>query len=215
MMVFTEQNRMAIRIAVEAAEKRTRGEIVPMVVPVSALYRDASHLAGLIMALLALALLVAFDYGWESWHWSGGHPGWSVIIVLAAYVLGSLAGRSPSVIRLLTSQDRMKRKVELRAQRAFYEQGLHKTREGTGILILLSTLERRVQILADRAIDERVPSGTWDALVDDLVRGIQAGRETETVCRVIAKCGDLLAVHFPACEGDNPNELSDDLIRGA
>ena len=81
-----------------------------MVVPASALYRDASHLAGLIMALLALALLVASDYGWGSWHWSGGSPGWSVIIVLAAYVLGSLAGRSPSVIRLLTSQDRMKGK---------------------------------------------------------------------------------------------------------
>jgi putative membrane protein len=215
MMNFTEQDRMAIRAAVEAAESRARGEIVPMVVPASALYRDASHLAGLIMALLALALLVAFDYGWRSWHWSGGHPGWSVIIVLAAYALGSVAGRRPAVIRSLTPQDRMKRKVELRAQRAFYEQGLHKTREGTGILILLSLLEHRVQILADRAIDERVPSGTWDALVDDLVRGIQGGREIETMCRVIATCGDLLALHFPAREGDNPNELSDDLIRGA
>jgi putative membrane protein len=105
-------------------------------------------------------------------------------------------------------------KVRLRAERAFYEQGLHKTREGTGILILLSLLERRAQILADQAINTRVPRGTWDSLVQDLVQGIQAGRHTEAFCHVVARCGDLLAAHFPAREGDNPNELPDELIRG-
>lgn len=215
--LFSKDDLETIRAAVEAAERHTRGEIVPMVVPTSALYRDASHLAGLIVALLALALLVAFDYGLGSWHWSWSsrHPGWSLIAVLAAYVLGNMAGRSPAIIRLLTSDERMTKKVEFRAQRAFYEQGLHKTREATGILILLSLLERRVQILADRTINDLVSPGTWDALVRDLVSGIQAGRETQTLCRVIAQCGDLLAEHFPANEGDNPNELSDDLVRGA
>jgi putative membrane protein len=104
--------------------------------------------------------------------------------------------------------------VWLRAERAFCEQGLHKTREGTGILILLSLLERRAQILADQAINTRVPPGTWDSLMQDLVQGIQAGRHTEALCHVVTRCGDLLAAHFPAREGDNPNELPDELIRG-
>ncbi|MDQ6733305.1 MAG: TPM domain-containing protein [Nitrospirota bacterium] len=212
--MFSDHDLTTIRAAVEAAERRTRGEIVPMVVPVSARYRDASYLAGLILALVALAVLLSVDYGWGRWQWKGHHPGWIMIGAVAAYALGSFIGCFPRIIRLLTSDERMAMKVRLRAERAFYEQGLHKTKEGTGILILLSVLERRAQILADQAIDTRVPPGTWDALVQTLVAGIQAGRHTEAFCQVVARCGDLLAVHFPAHEGDNPNELPDELIRG-
>ena len=212
--MFSQSDLDMIRAAVESAEKRTRGEIVPMLVPASARYRDASHLAGLILALLTLALLLGLDYGWGPWGGTGHHPGWIVLSTLAAYALGSFIGRHPAVIRLLTSDERMAMKVRLRSERAFYEHGLHKTREGTGILILISLLEHRAQILADQAIDQRVPPGTWEALVQDLISGIRSGRPTQTLCQVIAQCGNLLAVHFPIRDGANPNELPDDLIRG-
>ena len=212
--MFTNEDLAAIRAAVSKAERRTRGEIVPMVVPVSARYRDTSYLAGLILALVALAVLLSLDYGWGRWRWTDHHPGWIMIGVLAAYALGSFIGRFPRVIGLLTSDERMAMKVRLRAERAFYEQGLHKTKEGTGILIFLSVLERRAQILADQAIDARVPPGTWDTLVHELVQGIRADRQTEAFCDVITRCGDLLTIHFPASGGDNPNELPDELIRG-
>lgn len=212
--MFSDRDLTTIRAAVEAAEKRTRGEIVPMVVPASGLYRDASHVAGLILALMTLALLLTVDYGWGPWWGVEHHPGWMMVSALIAYGLGTVIGRAPSVIRLLTSNERMAMKVRLRAERAFYEQGLHKTREGTGILILLSLLERRAQILADQAINTRVPAGTWNSLVQDLIRGIQAGQQTQALCQVIDRSGDLLAAHFPVRGGDNPNELPDDLIRG-
>jgi putative membrane protein len=211
--MFSEQDMNMIRAAVEAAERRTRGEIVPMVVPVSARYRDVSYLAGLILALVVLAVL-SVDHGWGRWQWTGRHPGWMIVWVLAAYGLGNFIGRFPPIIRLLTSDERMAMKVRLRAERAFYEEGLHKTKEGTGILIFLSLLERRVEILADQAIDARVPPGTWDMLVRDLVQGIRTDRQTEAFCDVIRRCGDLLAIHFPTHGGDNPNELPDELIRG-
>jgi putative membrane protein len=212
--MFSEQDINAIRAAVEAAERRTRGEIVPMVVPASARYRDASHMAGLILALLVLTMLLTWDYGWGPWTWSGHQSGWIVLSALAAYGIGSIIGGFPCIIRLLISDKRMAMKVRLRAERAFYEQGLHRTKEGTGILLFLSLLERRVEILADQAIDARVPPGTWNMLVHDLVQGIRADRQTAAFCDVIARCGDLLALHFPARDGDNPNELPDELIRG-
>lgn len=211
--MFSQSDLDTIRAAVETAERRTRGEIVPMVVPSSARYRDASHVAGLILALLVLALFLTLDFGWGPWGWTGHHPGWFVLSALAAYALGTYIGRYSAVIRLLTPYERMAMKVRLRAERAFYEQGLHKTREGTGILILLSVLEHRVQILADRAIDSRVPAGTWDSLVQDLVGGIRAGCHTQALCQAILRCGDLLAIHFPARDGENPNELPDELIK--
>jgi putative membrane protein len=133
--------------------------------------------------------------------------------VVLAYALGHWAGSLSPFIRFFMSRERMAFKVRRRAELAFYEHGLHKTREGTGILIMASLLERRVQVLADRAINERVPPGTWDNLVQEMIREITDGRPTEAFCRAIARCGDLLSQHFPAAPGDNPDELADDLIQ--
>ncbi|MBM4124314.1 MAG: hypothetical protein FJ246_05090 [Nitrospira sp.] len=211
--MFSQEDLKKIREAVQAAEPRTRGEIVPMVVPSSARYQEAGHRVGLALALLVLTLFLTADYGWTGWGWSRHEAGWIMIGVVLAYAFGQWLGSFPACIRLAVSQARMAAKVRLRAERAFYEHGLHKTREGTGVLLMVSLLERQVQVLADRAINERVAPGTWDQLVQDLIAGIKDGRPTEALCRAIARCGDLLVKHFPAGEGDNPDELADELIQ--
>lgn len=214
MKLFSDEDLRKIHDAVQTAERRTRGEIVPMVVPSSARYRETAHLAGLVTSLVVLTALLMLDGGWGTWGWTDHHPGWIVLGMLVGYIVGGWAGSHPLWIRFFTSKQRMAFKVLRRAELAFYEHGLHKTREGTGILIMASLLEHRVQVLADKAIDERVPQGTWDRLVQEMVQGIKAGQPTEAFCRAIAQCGDLLAVHFPARDGDNLDELPDDLIQG-
>lgn len=210
---FSDDDLRKIRGAVQAAERRTRGEIVPMVVPSSARYREVGHIAGLAAALIALTVLLTLEHGWGQYAWQEHHPGWIVLSVVLAYIVGYWAGTLPAFIRFFTTKERMAFKVRRRAELAFYEHGLHKTREGTGILIMASLLERRVQVLADKAINERVSPGTWDNLVQELIQGIKDGRPTEAFCQAIARCGDLLAQHFPARPRDNPDELSDDLIQ--
>lgn len=210
---FSDQDLQRIRAAVQAAERKTRGEIVPMVVPASARYREAAFRTGLILGLLTLAGLVTAEAYWLPWGWHAGNAGWLLLAVLLAYGIGQWLGACPSVVRLVTSRERMAFKVRRRAELAFYEHGLHKTQEGTGILIMVSLLERRVQVLADRAINERVPPGTWDALTQELIQGIKDGRPTEALCQAIARCGDLLADYFPARPGDNPDELGDELVQ--
>ena len=213
MNLFTEDDLRKIHEAVQAAERRTRGEIVPMVARSSARYSDARYLSGLSFALLTLTVLLTWELGWGQHVWHLHHPGWIVLGVVLAFAVGYGAGSLPPVIRFFTSNERMAFKVRRRAELAFYEHGLHNTREGTGILIKASLLERRVQVLADKAINERVPPGTWDTLVNGLIQGIKDGRPTEAFCRAIAMCGDLLAQHFPARPSDNPDELADDLIQ--
>jgi putative membrane protein len=195
MKMFSDGDLRKIREAVQAADS------------------EARYLAGLAFSLLVLTVLLTWDLGWGQYVWHLHHPGWIVLSVVLAYALGYWAGSLPAVIQLFTSKERMAFKVRRRAELAFYEHGLHKTREGTGILIMASLLERRVQVLADKAINDRVPPSTWDALVNDLLQGIKDGRSTEAFCRAIAACGDHLAQHFPARPGDNPDELADDLIQ--
>jgi putative membrane protein len=211
--IFSEQDLAQIRAAVQAAERRTCGEIVPMVVPASGRYGEARHRTGLAAALLTLAVLMTLDYRWDLWWWSRHPAGWILVATVLAYSLGQWAGLLPGCVRLFVSDARMSLKVRRRAEEAFHRHGLHKTKEGTGVLIMISLLEHRVQVLADRAINERVPPETWDRLVAGLVEGIRAGRPTEALCQAIAICGDLLAAHFPARGGDNPDELKNDLIQ--
>jgi putative membrane protein len=210
-MRFSEQDLHKLNTVVKEAERRTRGEIVPMVVSASGRYREAAHLMGLIAALLCLAVLLTSGL-WQ-WHGAPYRSGIMLVAVMLGYLAGRWLGSLPAIIRMVVPEERLSQNVRRRAELAFYEHGLNKTREGTGILILVSLLERRVQVLADKGINEKVPPGMWDRLVEELIQHIKAGRALEGLSRAIRQCGDLLARYFPAAEQDNPDELRDDLIR--
>jgi len=197
MMQFTDAERERIKQTVQQAERGTKGEIVPMIVPASALYREAGYRTGLILALLTLAVLLTLEMYWVPWGWHAGNAGWPMLAVVVAYGIGQWLGTGSNIIRLVTSRERMADKVKLRAEQAFYQHGLHNTKERTGILILVSLLERRVHVLADKGINDRVPPGTWDGLVNGILDGIRTGNATNAICEAIAKCGALLSQVSP------------------
>lgn len=213
MLSFTDAERERIKEAVQQAERRTTGEIVPMIVPSSARYREAGYRTGLILGWLTLAALLTIETYWLPWGWHAGNAGWLLLAVIAAYGGGEWLGTFPTVIRLVTSRQRMAYKVKLRAQQAFFQHGFQNTKGRTGILILVSLLERRVHVLADKGINERVPAGTWEGLVNGIIEGIRQGKPTDVLCEAIARCGALLAKACPAGSGDNPDELPDELIQ--
>jgi putative membrane protein len=213
MTAFTDAERERIRQAVQQAERVTKGEIVPMIVSASALYLEAGYRMGLILALLSLALLLTIEIYWLPWGWHAGNAGWLLMAVVVSYGLGQWLGRVPMVVRLVTSRERMAHKVTLRAEQAFYKHGLHNTKGRTGILILVSMLERRVHVLADKGINDHVPVGTWDGMVNGILDGIRTGQATDAICSAITKCGVLLAEVAPTGSGDNPDELPDELIQ--
>lgn len=213
MLSFTDEERERIKQAVQQAERRTTGEIVPMIVPSSARYREAGYRTGLILGWLTLAVLLTIETYWLPWGWHAGNAGWLLLAVIGAYGVGEWLGTFPAVIRLVTSRERMAYKVKLRAQQAFYQHGFQNTKGRTGILILVSLLEHRVHVLADKGINDCVPAGTWEGLVSGIVEGIRSGKPTDAICAAIARCGELLAKTCPAGSGENPDELPDELIQ--
>src|SRR5207253_10746373 len=58
---LTAEERERIQLAVQAAERRTKAEIVPMVVMRSGLYREVRHWVGLGLALLVLTILLTIE----------------------------------------------------------------------------------------------------------------------------------------------------------
>jgi len=213
-MSFSEHDQTRIRQAVTEAERQTRGEIVPMVIERSALYREARYRAGIGCAFLMLSTLLTIEWEWMPWGWHATNAGWLLLSVIVAYGLGYWMGTFTPVIRLLTSHERMAHKVNIRAHQAFLEHGLHRTELGTGVLVLISLLEQRIEVLTDHPILDQVPQHIWDDMVGVIRNGFQKGNPVESLCHAIATCGTVLAKAFPAENGEaNPNELPNKLIQ--
>jgi putative membrane protein len=200
---FTNDEQERIRQAVIAAESKTSGEIVPMLVTSSARYTEV-ELLGLIAGLFA-GMLAEFFWG-DPW---GSHY-FNLWPVLGALV-GFLICRVSTVKRLLSSQQRIADAVHVLALASFTEQGLHYTKDHTGILLFVSLLEHRVEMLADRGINEKVEPGTWDEVVAMIKTGLRSGAACDSFCNAIERCGAILATHFPR-QPDDKDELSNRLI---
>lgn len=201
---FTSAERERIRQAVVAAEATTAGEIATMLVDESDSYRDAEILGAVLLAGLA-GILVAVG--------TSMHTIWSYIpLVFCLFFPARLAFRFlPSLKLPFAGRSRLNSAVAGRAIRSFYERGLYKTAGETGILIFISLLERKVWILGDRGINERIDPGFWQQMADELSRGIRQGNPCGALCVTIARCGAELRRHFPH-QADDINELQDDLI---
>jgi putative membrane protein len=207
------EERERIRLAVHAAEEHTNAEIVPMIVGRSGLYRDAQHRAGLILALSVLTILLTFDMLWLPWGWHAANAAWLVLATILAYGAGVWLGTLVPIVRLLTPTDRMHQKVRLRAECAFAQHAVSQTRERTGVLIMVSLLEHQIHVLPDQSLFQRVPTERWLQIVHAAVDRLKTGDVVGGVCQSIQTCGVLLAEVCPGRPGDNPDELSNELVQ--
>lgn len=202
--LFNEEETQRIESTVEKVEKRTSGEIVPMVVDESYDYPRAEILgAGLFSLAAAVTLSWAF-FGESLWHFL-----W--LFALCYFPFKCLIRRVPTLRRRLIHPDEISAEVEEKAVVSFLEQGLHHTRDETGILILISLFERRVHVLADRGINDVVPPNSWDEIVQIITDGIHRGDTCNALCAAIESCGQLLEEHFPI-KVDDTNELPNLII---
>ena len=201
---FSDEEKERIHQAVLAAEQRTSGEIVPMIVGASGHYYEV-ELGGLIVGLIA-GTAAAFFLA-NPWGLTHAELAWPLVGAGIGFVLC----RIPAVKRRLIPEDRIAEAVHIRGLAAFTAHGLHYTRAHTGILILASLLEHKVEVLADRGINEKVTPGTWDEVVQILTSGLKSGNGCDAFCAAIGRCGDTLAAHFPR-QPDDRDELADKLV---
>lgn len=188
----------------ENAEAGTSGEIATMVVDHSDGYPEAAVLGGVLVAgFVAVVVCVVFHHVTI----------WSYIplVFLAFYPARYLFRRFPRLKLSFVGRRRLVHAVRDRAVRAFFEKELHHTRQQNGVLIFISLLERKVWILGDRGIHDKIPAHVWNGLARELSAGIREGRACESLCTVVARCGELLAGHFPKTPDDR-NELPDDVL---
>jgi putative membrane protein len=215
--LFSEQERQLIAATVAEAEKDTAGEIVPVVATVSGRYDRAEDLFGLLLGLVALAVIWVLFQDTTETAWAAGHtPTLGLAAIIASVVAGFLAGAALAtrypVLRLPFIPPReMRQEVERRALEAFQRYRVRTTVGGTGVLIYVSLYEHMVRVVGDDAVTEKISQADWEAICALVVDGMKTDRAADGLAQAVRKSGELLARHFPIQPGDR-NELANELI---
>jgi putative membrane protein len=204
----------SIRSRVEEAEKGTRAEIVPLVLPRSSDYRwvhSKCALRGLLIGIVAgiglehfgASMISAQDARW---------------IAVLGGVIGFLLSMVPAFARAVIGQERLHSEVDRRAFAEFLLQGCAETEGRVGVLVMVSLFEHEIEIVADRGIQSGLKAqGAEKALENvcsDFSRYAREGKAIEGLEHVIRRLGEIFRELFPDTDGDPSDSLPNDLRVG-
>jgi len=188
-LFFTESDKERLRAAVHDVESRTIGEVVVMLVDASDDYPEAEIIGGIFLSS-CVSLILTFLFFHASIFWF-------VPISFVLFLPFKLLLRSlPNLKKLFLGADRKEEAVITRAFVAFYEHGLDKTRQRTGVLFFLSLFERKVHILADQGIYSKIGQETLDRYAGIVVEGIKKGLACNALCQAIQGHGSAAINSF-------------------
>jgi putative membrane protein len=203
---FTENENADIAAAIKAVEKNTSGEVAVMVVDESDSYPESNILSGVIIG--GLVSLVITELFFED-----SLTVFAIFFAVLSLGTGWAIEYLPALKRIFISNNRLDELVREQAVQSFYQKGLHKTRDASGVFFFISLFEHKVWILADSGINSKISQQELQVYASDMAKGIRQGSAAEILCREIGNLGEVLAEHFPAMH-DDVNELSNEVIVG-
>ena len=230
--VLTAAQRASIGAAIERGEAKTSGEIFCVIARKSGDYGWTTLVYGIVLALLAPIIMLALGVNpLELADWlqrlTGG--GWSVgvgtspadeaaigmAIVVAIqtsiFILMSALGLNSNIREAMTPAFVKRHNVHRSALEQFLAHGIHLTEGRTGVLIFASLSEHQAEIVADKAIYDKVDPKVWSDAIAALLTGARAGDLSAGLIAAVEKSAEVLVEHFPRYEGDT-NELPNHVV---
>jgi putative membrane protein len=174
-------------------ESRTDAEVVIVAAGQSGQYIDAAMLWASVvsLAMLVAAMLVPAVI----------HPALLVINLAITWAVCVWLFNGPWFLRFAVSKKRQKRQVTEAAAAEFHLEAVHSTPNRTGLLIYISALEGKVELIADVGLEQKIPQGAW-------VTASEAFRHNDLnhFIEGLKNVGKTLAEHIPPT-GDETFDL--------
>lgn len=216
-MKFTKEENDRISSAVKIAESKTSGEIATAIINESSDYAFYELGFSVIVGAIYFILITLFSDNVTSflssmfWDFKQSYllifTGLSLFSVIGiTYLLSNIR----VIDRLIIPTKVMEKKVYNRAIRHFIESGTCYTKDRTGILIFISELEKKVVLLADKGINDKISQERWDGIVAEIILGIKGDILVDSISSAVIECGNILEKEFPI-KKDDENELTDEI----
>jgi putative membrane protein len=200
--LLTPEDHARLSGAIRSAEAKTSGEIYVVV----AEYADSFRLVPVLWGALFALLLP-----WPLLYMTTLSLVWILLLQAVAFVAVSAVLSLPQlryrVVPHAIAEDATRRAAELH----FMAHGIHLTAERTGVLLYVSIMPRRIEVVADDGIHSRVDQATWESMVAQIASGARAGQLADGLIAAIHSTGEVLSQHFPR-RPDDRNEIPDRVV---
>ncbi len=204
--VFSEAELAIIEAAVQKAELRTSGEIVVQVVGASSHYMFSYWFSAFLGFILGSGI---FLLAGQNLFWDAGVRGLLIFQTVGA-AIGSVLPVIPAFRRWLVWDHWAREVVHRACLEQFATLGLFETRDRAAVLLYVSLLERRVEILADRGIHEKVGTEYWNDEIRLLGKGLNKDLP-KAIETAVLNTGEKLARYFPR-RSDDRDEISNRVV---
>jgi len=193
-----------IKKAIGEAESKNTGEIIPLIVKASDNYTVANYRIALFFTVIFFALFCLALPEWVFTHINLSLF-WPLLALLA---IGHLLSLNNSIFAFFIRKKEKVEEVKQRALQGFLHHNLHHVTDHNGILIFISLLEKRIEIIADTGISQKADEKDWTKIIKKLTSDIKKGNLEQGLILAIKKCGELLDEHFPL----SPDEKKENLL---
>jgi putative membrane protein len=200
---YLAESKSRVTEAVREVEAQTSAELVVAVRHSSDAYRDINYLVGFAAALAALGALLFSDVPYRI--------EWMPADVVIVFLLGVFVARhAPPLRRFLLGRRRAKSTVEAAGRVVFFDRGITHTHKRTGILVFVSTFERKVSVLVDVGVDAASLGEPWTRAILALEDAVASNLDFELFVAALRSLGPALGGVLPRHE-DDANELPDEV----
>lgn len=189
MVKLTEAQRATLKLALDAAEKRTSARIAVTTVPISDKYKLYPMVFG---GLVGMAVLAVLAVAWPHIELRQAF----LITVIAAGVGTFLLDFWPLRLAVVPRHAKLWECWEL-AHRAFASRILAQNDRKTGILVFVSLGERYVEVVTDRDVDRHIAQSVWDAIIKAFLAEAKQGRVGDGLPKMVEACAGVLEQHYP------------------
>lgn len=184
-------------------------EVVPMIVKSSGNYREAHFIWALIVSIALTSILYFSPYHFIN-------PINYIYTQLFGFFIGYIIAFIPFLKRLFIKKIDFQYEVTQKAALSFLDYNLHLTKNHNGVLIIVSLFERKIRILCDKNIRDKINQAEFDQLVRNFGNNFNQAGLTRAFLLALDELHIILKNHFPETDTNktinNLNELSDHLI---
>jgi uncharacterized membrane protein len=94
-----------------------------------------------------------------------------------------------------------------RAQKVFTNLKMHETKEHNGVLIYIATFSRKIAVIGDEGIHQKLGNEFWQKVVAELITKFKENKKADALAECILTCGEQLGEFFPR-SSDDKDELT-------